>query len=343
MPLTAERIEKGKLRVGASEIGALILGDDGAPIHPYLTPLTLFERKMGAEDDIVKRHLDWGLALEQPMIKDFAQANGYQQHGPAGLTMISSRFKNLLATPDDILERESSLFPVDAKNVQQHNRHIAEWGKPGTDEAPLLYVAQVAIQIEIAREVMADKPIASLGFLVASLAGAPPEGWCFSRDEELVGQMDDLAAKFVADCLVPGRPPNKWWMDPAASDYVKRRFREANGTMLPADAALRAIGAEVTRLRKLHKEFKTQKEAAEALLQSQIGNALGIEGVAKWIVIKDSKETFTNWEQVARDIAKELVPKAHWEKLGDIKERHTAERIKRKGYRRLYMSGEKEE
>lgn len=333
MPLSAERIEKGKTRVGASEIGALILGKDGAPIHPYLTPLTLFERKMGAENEQVKRHLDWGNDLEQPMIRNYAKANALEQVGPAGATLVSSRFKNLLATPDDILGKSSNLFVVDAKNVQQFNKHIKEWGPPGTDQAPLLYIAQMAIQIEIAREAFPDKPIAGSGYLVASLAGAPPEGWCFTRDEQLVGQMDDLAAKFVRDCLQTGRPPDKWWLDPAASDYVKRRFTESNGTMLEPRPELRAMAEDLARLRALEKDVEKKKSAAEALLKGCIGNAAGVEGVCKWTNVKESRETSTDWEQVARDIAKELVPKERWEKLGDIKDRHTAERTTRKGYR----------
>lgn len=339
MTLSPERIALGKQRVGASEIGALILDEEGAPVHPYLTPLSLFERKMGLDDPKVKRHLDWGNALEQPMIRDFAEHNGFAQRGPAGLVMTSSRFKALLATPDDILEKESLVYPCDAKNVQLLNPHLREWGEPGSDEAPLLYIAQVAIQIEIATETMQNVPVAPRGFLVASLGGAPPEAWSFTRDAELVGQMDELAAKFVRDCLIPQRPPDKWWNDPAASEYVKRRYRDAAHVTLPADPESQALGAEVARLRSEKNRLVKELKAAQSRLCDRIGNAVAIEGIARWTPVKELKATVTDWEAMCREIARDLVPKTEWERLPAIREKHTTERVKRKGYRRLHVNG----
>jgi hypothetical protein len=346
MSLSAERIEKGKFRVGASEIGALILDEQGEPIHPYLSPLKLFQRKVGDDESETKRHLDWGNDLEQPILRAWARDNEVKLAGPAGLSMISARFKHLLATPDDFIEdggASGTLYSADAKNVQFRNKHLKEWGAPGTDDAPLLYVAQVAIQIEIAREVMKEANVADRGYLIASLAGAPPDAWIFKRDTDLVGQMEELAARFVRDCLETGRPPDKWWNDPGASEYVKRRFREANEVMRPSDPILRAMGEEVARLRKAKKEAEAKCAAAEALLCSQIGDATGIEGVAKWTVIREARDVESNWEEIARDIARELVPKDAWPKLPEIKDRHTAERVKRKAYRRLYVNGAEKE
>lgn len=341
--LSKERLELGKMRVGASEIGALILDDKGQAIHPYLTPLTLWQRKVEVEQEAqVKRHLDWGNDLEQPILRRWAADNEAKLRGPAGQTLPSGRYKYLLATPDDFVEQSDGLHTADAKNVQIRNSHIKEWGAPGTDEAPLLYIAQVAIQIEIAIEAMPESPIAGSGYLVASLGGAPPDAWIFQRDAELVGQMDELAARFVRDCVQTGRPPDKWWNDPAASEYVARRYREANAVMLPADAILRAMGAQVAELRKRKGDIEKELKAASALLCSQIGSATGIEGVAKWSLVKESRAVVTDWEGVAREIAP-LLPKDKRLLLPDIKEKHTAERTKRKAYRRLYVNGAPDE
>lgn len=319
-------------RIGASEIGA-VLG-----IDHYRSPLKLFmgkklEKKQRPKED----HRDWGNDVEPAILHNFARRNGYRLVEKIGLLTDPKR-PHLCATPDGVGIRDGRARDLQAKNVEEH--HTREWGEPGTSDAPLLYVAQVTIELGVlrARQEEIGAPIDDDGDLVVSFGGRPPLGYPIPFNEELFGNLSEAAAKFVRDYLVPNKPPPIKG-DPAALEYVKRRFAKSTGELLqPTDEAMALVNK--LRLAKAEADAdKTVIEQLQAQLCALIGNAYGFEGWCTWSVVKEQRSTITDWPMVVEKLAnagqfgREFVQK--------IVAEFTREEVTKESYRRLSLAKER--
>jgi predicted phage-related endonuclease len=235
--LTAEQIEVRRTRIGASEIGA-VLG-----IDTHCTPLQLVMRKKMPRVDHAEDHRSWGNDVEPAILRNYTRRQGYALLPSPG-TLVHPTLPYLCATPDGLGQpsgdRHVRCRDIQAKNVEEH--HLRDWGEPGTADAPLLYVAQVTVEVGIllARAEMDLRPVQDLGDLAVSFGGRPPLGYPIPFNAELFGNLAEAAAKFVRDYLLTDKTPPLEG-DRAALEYVKRRYRASDRRAAPADAG----GAEL--------------------------------------------------------------------------------------------------
>ena len=160
--LTPEQIAIRRTRVGGSEIGALL------GVDPHKTALDVFAGKvLPPVEEEPAPHLAWGHDVERSILafhgRQFARI---EEPG----TLLHPKHPAICATPDGLGVREGgSRVVLEVKNSQWHQSH--RWGEPGTDDAPLLYVAQVQMELGIA---LSLGDVEGTADLVASIAGAPP-------------------------------------------------------------------------------------------------------------------------------------------------------------------------
>lgn len=317
--LTAEQLEIRRTRVGASEVGALL------GVDPYKTTLDLFTSRWHPDaQPEAEDHRSWGHDMERPILEHSARRNGWTLIGCPG-TLVDDRFPALCATPDDVVDEGRFLAPCDAKNVQVF--HGSEWGEPGTGDVPLVYAAQLQVQIAL----LQSKGGGPRGYLCAAIGGSPPDVWVVEYDPEVFGTICDLAARFVRDHLIPGRPPEGWEEDRHAAEYIAKRFaRSTEGVREPTIADLDAL-AEYRSAAAEAEAAEKRAGAAKARLCARVGDAKGIARVARWVDVAPVLGPVTDWRLVAQEAALA----AGWtpEQAQSAAAQHTTEQTTRKGYR----------
>lgn len=273
-------------RVGASEIGALL------GIDTRKKPIDLFIDKKTPEGDAPKDHQRWGLDQEQSIIAYHARAKGLDLITPvdeAGKPTEDGKWRSmphptlpLICTPDALAISKDGSVAVQAKNDQGWDD--LEWGKPGTGDAPLVYVAQCTVEIGIllarGREVVRDD-------LAVSIRGAPPVSYPVTFDPELFGQLAELAQRFRRDHLDTGKRPDG---EPAkVAEYIRRRYAKPTpGLVLQETPELRALVEKVKWFRAQQKSLKSDALTAENELRAAIGDAEGIAGLCTFKLQKGS-------------------------------------------------------
>lgn len=303
MSLTKEQHELRRYRVGASEVGAIIdyyaPSPDGERVDPHKTAFDVFNDKVLPKDDPeVEDHRSWGSDVESGILRNYARKAKLALE-PAPGTLVCDRYPMLCATPDGIGRTAlGSRRVIEAKNCQWHQSH--RWGEPGSDKAPLLYVAQVITTIGVAAE---HGDVEDVGDLVPAISGAPPVLYPIRFAENLFGVIVDYAAKFVRDHLVPGIPPV---IDGSKSseEYVKRRFpvELPNKLVEPTDEIL-TLALLVKTMRSSVKIAEKDQAEAENKLKLLIGDAAGVKGICSWKKNKDSTAVFTDWQAIAQELA----------------------------------------
>jgi predicted phage-related endonuclease len=271
MSLTREQLEIRRTRIGSSEVGAILALD------PYKSAYDVWTEKMLPPDGDGAKHQTWGLDLEPAILAHHARKAKYDLIGSPG-TLIHPKAP-LCATPDALAVPEGApirpVIDLQAKNDQGHGQ--IEWGEAGTDDAPLLYVAQVVVEMGVLRsagyEVMH-------GELAVSIRGAPPVAYRIEFNEQLFGDVADLCARWVHDHLDTGKPPDG---APAeVAEYIRRRYARNDDNLLEATPERAAMVETVRLLRANRKALDDEVLAAENALKAAIGEASGIAGLCTW-------------------------------------------------------------
>lgn len=308
MSLTKAQRELRRYRVGASEIGALIdyysPSPDGVRVDPHKTALDVFNDKVLPKDEPeVEDHRAWGTDVEAGILRNHARKTQLvlepPPEPPKTATMVCDRYPMLCATPDGIGQTIlRSRRVIEAKNCQWHQSH--RWGAPGTDDAPLQYLAQVIVTIGVAAE---NGDVEDTGDLAAAIAGAPPVLYVIPFKEDLFGAFVEYAAKFVRDHLLTEKPPP---LDGSRSsdEYVKRRFpAELPGKLIEPTEEILTLAQLVKTMRSSVKLAEKDQAEAETKLKLLIGDAAGVQGLCGWKKNKDTTATFTDWPTIAQVLA----------------------------------------
>lgn len=350
--LSPQQIAIRKGLIGSSEIGAILdfYAEPGSPrCDPYKTAQKVFNDKdLPAEpNEKEKDHQMWGLDQEPGILRFHARKHGLRLLDPAEVKLEaepgSGKWKTLVhpshplcATPDGIGAGTGFYRDIQAKNAQRFQTH--RWGEPGTDDAPLVYVAQLQIELGV----MLATPelqgaVATTGDLAVCLEGAPPLAYHVAFDVEMFEGLTHLAAKFKRDHLDTRKPPRIDGSDEAA-DYVKRRWQKHCGLMQPWTPDAQALVDIARHHAETEKVAETLKEGARNQLKNLIGEAAGIEGLCTWKRCKDTVKTITDWEAVAKELA-ELAAKGApaGGLLAEIAAKHTGSRVTKQGHRTLRL------
>lgn len=265
--LSAEQLEMRRTRIGSSEVAALL------GIDPYKSAFDVFMEKALPPAQCREDHRSWGLDLEPAILAHHARKSGYELLTPPG--SMTHPLLPLVCTPDALALAQGEVIDLQAKNDQGYGQ--IEWGEPGTDDAPLLYVAQVTIEVGVLR---AARVNVSRGELVVSIRGAPPVCYRIDFNEELFGDLAEICAKWKRDHLDTGKPPEGAPMEVA--EYVRRKYAKHTENMLEATPGLSALVQSVATMRATKKAVEEECTAAENSLKEAIGEAAGVAGLCTW-------------------------------------------------------------
>jgi predicted phage-related endonuclease len=239
--------------------------------------------------------MDWGLDVEPSILRNFCRRAAMEQMPAPEDGLQLAEYPALIANPDALGVKEGRKHVLDAKNVAEFNPHA--WGEPGSDDAPLLYVAQLQIQIALGRCVEAER----VGILVPSIKGKPPPvpAYPITFDPETFAALNLLAEKFIRDHIKTGKPPALDASDSAA-EYLRRRYPSHDAELIEATDEMRLVDAELRFWRKNRKMAEKEEIQRKHRLCELIGDGAGIKDIATWKKCKDSTAELTDWRLVAQ-------------------------------------------
>lgn len=305
--------------LGGSEIAAAI------GLSKFRSPLDIWARKTGrAEDTIADHNVDRaasGNALERPVLeKLYAEKHGLKLWYPG--TLIDPDDSWVGATPDALSGRNDPEVDAQCKIVGRRawiywEDPVSEGGGDDSEVVPPDPQLQVQWELHVIERALGIK---LPGAHIVAQIGTDTVVYKIQRDDDMIGTMRELAARFWHDHVVADKMPE---VTGQALEAVRELFPEPIRDSLdePTDEAVR-LAREYDAARAAAKEAEREKDRAAAALQAAIGERLGFEGrgiKATWKVVKGQPK----WRDIAEELAEGPVPK-------EIVERHRS-----KGRRQL--------
>lgn len=281
-------------KVGGSDVAAL------AEVSPYASAFSVYQRivhgVMTPESEAMAR----GTRLESAVIAWCADETERRVRRSVSL---ECRQPWQRASVDALSwGKEASRRVVEAKTSGRWL--TAGWGTPGTDEVPLHYLAQVqwymghGLRSGQVHERVADLPLLREDFALYSVP----------YDEDVFLELEDRAARFWRDHVVPQKPPEVTAL-PQDLETLKRRFPKSTANALD----LRALSYEqvsvlddhrnAVRERKLAESIEVDAEARVKMLLGEHEGVTGFADGSRLTWKQDKPSLVTDWEAVARAVA----------------------------------------
>ena len=264
-----------KARLGASELSAIVLDEDGRPISPWDTPWETWAKRHAPEFPEVEDNpaMRRGRAME-PVLVDFAEAElrlpvdrSFAAYD--GPWIVNDRWPSLGAHPDGTARG----VVVEAKAPMRADG----WGAEGTADLPLHYLLQVQAQAAI---VGVDE------WIVVADIWAEFRVYRGGVDGSIFDVLDgaeEWARKHIVEAA---EPP----IDTSTA-AMRVKFPRVSAPLRPADDYDIRAALDYIEARDSAKAAEADKEAAAAALQLRIGEAEGFSwgrSVATWKAAKPS-------------------------------------------------------
>jgi putative phage-type endonuclease len=291
------------LGLGGTDIGA-ILG-----LSPYKTPLELWSELVSGEQpanrDLI--HLRFGQHAESFIASEYERATNLftAEHSPTLFHkkhgfMFSHVDRFVLETPDTPAVVDGTITAdklLECKTSSAFNKN--DWGEPGTDQVPPLYLVQCAWYMAITECRSAD--------LAVLIGNSDFRIYTIARDLELEGLILSHAHHFWHEHVLGKKPPEPISVQDASILFPKEA---PNSSVLANEEILQSISA----YRKACTQSQTLSEECEKLkleILNYMGHAekltFGSKTLATWKCAKSSTRIDTKaLAQAHPDIASEF-------------------------------------
>ena len=272
------------LGLGGTDIGA-ILG-----LSPYKTPLELWSELVSGEQPANREliHLRFGQHAESFIASEYERATNlftavhsptlfHKKHG----FMFGHVDRFVLDTPDTPAVVDGTITAdklLECKTSSAFNKN--DWGEPGTDQVPPLYLVQCAWYMAITECRSAD--------LAVLIGNSDFRTYTIDRDLELEGLILSHAQHFWHEHVLGKKPPEPISVQDASILFPKEA---PNSSVLANEEILQSI----TAYRKACTESQTLSEECEKLkleILNYMGHAekltFGSKTLATWKCAKSS-------------------------------------------------------
>lgn len=275
--------------LGGTDIAA-ILG-----VSPWRTPLQVWEEKTrrstGPAENVAMRR---GRMLEPFVAEMYRQETGRIVR--AGSTVRGDEGWML-----GHLDGESDAPDVEDPRVLEIKTvspwAVKEWGEPGTDEIPLVYVAQAQWYMGLSGHNLAD---------VAALIGVDDlRIHTVHFDAELFAAMVEAGRRFWHECVLADVPPA-----PLARE-ASRVFKKDDGSQVSAMPKIEEACTRLAELKAERKALDNAIEPIEDLIKLFIGEAAVLNSASGSVLAtwkSDKPSQVTDWKALAEFMLLEYSP-----------------------------------
>lgn len=274
--------------IGGSDVGA-ILG-----VNPFRSPLDVYMDKLGLrEPQPDNEKMRWGRILEPTIADEFCSQHRFVNE--PGLH-VKSEIEGVpvFGTPDYIIvsrpygDHGAMQSYGAVLEIKTAGLHMAKfWGEPGTDNAPLPYIAQVAFYLML-------KDVSD-GYIAALIGGQDYREYEIPRDKELEAAIRDAVVKFWNVNILGQNPPQARSSE-EYSAFLKARYPRSTGEMVVADSVAALRMRELAQIRAELKTLEQHEQDCMTYLQAVITDNDGVESdehVITWKSAKDSETVDT--------------------------------------------------
>jgi putative phage-type endonuclease len=134
-----------KTGIGATDASAI------AGVSPWRSPMDVFLSKLTDHENEPSFRMELGLMLEPVVAQLYANETGYELVKPPKLVRHPERDWQIASLDYWLKDRTRN---VELKTTDSQN--IGEWGEPGTDEVPEVYLVQIMHQMVVSRIPVTD-------------------------------------------------------------------------------------------------------------------------------------------------------------------------------------------
>jgi len=249
--------------ITGTDVAAILgLSRFSSPIQVYLEKKGLAETKEETEA------MRWGKRLERPILDAYAEAQGVAITYADPFTLHRVPDFPILGASLDAVRCDRA--PVDAKNTRHRSD---DWGEDGTDQIPVYYAAQLAVQMMVQQTDFAD--------LAVLFSGQDFSWFRVHRDPETEAMLKERVAAWWERHIVQDIPPDPDGSESSTRWLAKRFARHTE--------AVREATPEVLEwVRRRHeadaaeKAAKALKQEAENHIKAFLGDAQAIPGLVTW-------------------------------------------------------------
>ena len=266
-----------------------ITGTDVAAIlglSRFSSPVQVYLDKKGLATVEENEAMRWGKRLERPILEAYSErmesplvfADPFKLHRVPDFPLLG-------ASLDAVRIIDNA--PVDAKNTRQRG---ADWGPDGSDQIPVYYAAQLAVQMMVQGTEFAD--------LAVLFSGQEFANYRVYRDTETEAMIKQRVAVWWERHIVQDVPPEIDGSD-SSSRYIAQRFAKHTDKVAEVTPEVREWIRQRAEADARLKTAEADKKTAENRIKLYMGDASSIPGLCTWKNNRDSE--VIDWESIAAD------------------------------------------
>lgn len=240
---------------------------DAGPICGMSTHKTAFgiwvEKVYGIDDDADTGPKRWGLKLEDTIAAAYAETTGHMIERPTDI-IRSPVIPWLISNPD------FHAFPVGAKRrglelKSSNGFDSAQWGEPGTDQIPGLYIVQTQHQ-------MAAEPDLDQVDVALLMGGSDFRIYHVHRDQGLIDNLLQVEGRFW-ERVQSRNPPTPDWSHDETIGLLKLIQPADEKTVIQLDAKADELAEAYLTARAAATAAEEAKKVAKGKLLAMMGKA----------------------------------------------------------------------
>lgn len=264
-------LDQRRRAIGGTDVAA-ILG-----LSKFRSPMQVWLEKKGLAETMQNEAMAWGKRLERSILEGYADAVGHPIVFADPYEFIVSQQVPILGASLDARWADDDQRPVDAKNTRFKG---PDWGEAGSDQIPVYYACQLAVQMHVTGAPAAD--------LAVLFSGQQFERFTVYRDMETEAAILERVHLWWERHIVQDIPPD---VDGhrSTTDWLSKRFRQQTDLMLDPTPELEERARALAGIKAALKELEAQEAENANALKAAIGEAKGIRGLCTWSQNKDSE------------------------------------------------------
>jgi putative phage-type endonuclease len=279
-------LEERRGGIGGSDAATILgVGKWGSPLEVWL------EKTGRAPEREQTEAMWWGAALEDLIARRYSEVTGRALLNPRRV-MHHADHPEIIGTPDRLVVGGNR--GVEVKNVDVHL--AGEWGRPGTDHVPHVYLVQCCHYMGVMNLPLWD--------VAALFGGNEMRIYTVARDLTFERSMIGKLLRWWNDYVVADRQPP---VDASSGDALAIMYPENRMPLLEATPGAEIAAATYLANALALKQLNNQTDEIENILKSMIGEHEGIAGdgwKATWKRAAGARRT--DWEQVSTLVADRL-------------------------------------
>lgn len=239
---------------------------DGEPVSPYLSPLSLWALKTGRYRPIEKSNnrILWGTELEPLIARKLAEAHGWVLKNPPGY-YIHPRIPHMGASLDFEIDIEGvgTDIPLEIKNVAADQRW--KWkNSTGDWMVPAHIMMQVQHQLAVT-----GRHLAYVGVL---FGGSEDRFFPIERDEELIAEIEQTITEFWWYVENQTQPEPNYQRDGKVINRLYVHSMPSDVVDWTGNDEAKALVATMKRLSADSNLARTEADKIKARLTAMLGN-----------------------------------------------------------------------